>query len=162
MYDDVDHVVWPKSKAWMRTGFFWMYILKALDACLPMAWMIEGGTPFWARDVAPPALSNCPAVSELKKCCKCLIKNDQVGKTPVLVNQRGELSGNLLSQAAGYARKCLCGSKMQLFFQTIIVFPSKNLSALWPVRKNWKEVLEKQTDVCLVTFQGSQSWGLSG
>ncbi|KIJ93734.1 hypothetical protein K443DRAFT_12661 [Laccaria amethystina LaAM-08-1] len=32
-----------------------------------MACMIEGGTPFLVRDVAPPALRDWPAVSKLKK-----------------------------------------------------------------------------------------------
>ena len=90
-----------------------IYILKASDAHLPMAWMIEGGTPFSARDVAPPALSDCPAVSELKKCLKHLIKNDRVGMTPVLVSQRGRechrftnLCGLVLRVTAGAGTGC--------------------------------------------------------
>ena len=63
-----------------------------------MTWIIDGGTPFSARDVAPPAHRDCPAVSELKKCCKHLMKKERVGMAPLLVNQRGELRGNFLSQ----------------------------------------------------------------
>ena len=74
--------------------------MKASDAHLPMAWIIEGGTPFSAREVAPPALSDCPAVSESKKRRKRVIKKDRVGTAPELVNQRGELKGNLLSRRA--------------------------------------------------------------
>ena len=64
-----------------------------------MAWMIEGGTPFSVRDVAPPALSDWPAVSELKKHHNHLMKKDLAGTTPLLVSQSGELKGNLASQA---------------------------------------------------------------
>ena len=58
----------------------------------------DGGTPFSARDVAPLAHRDGPAVSELKKCGKCLIKNEHMGTTPLLVNQRGELRGNFSSR----------------------------------------------------------------
>jgi hypothetical protein len=73
--------------------------------------MIDGGTPFSVRDVAPPALSDWPAVSELKNRCKRLMKNDRVGTTPLLVNHSGEQKGNLLSRTWRYDMKCLCGSK---------------------------------------------------
>ena len=60
--------------------------------------MIEGGTPFSASDVAPPARRDCPAVSESKNRCKRLIKKERVGMTPLLVSQRGELRGNFSSR----------------------------------------------------------------
>ena len=45
-----------------------------------MACMIDEGTPFSARDVAPLALNDWPAVSELKKCRNCLMEKDLVGR----------------------------------------------------------------------------------
>ena len=73
--------------------------MKVSEAHLPMACMIDGGTPFSARDVALLALNDWPAVSELKKCRNRLMKKDLVGITPLLVNHRGELKGNFLSRA---------------------------------------------------------------
>ena len=59
--------------------------------------MIEGGTPFSASEVAPPARRDCPAVSELKNQHKHLIKKEHVGMMPLLVSQRGELRGKFSS-----------------------------------------------------------------
>ena len=67
--------------------------MNASDAHHPMACMIEGGTPFSAREVAPPALSDWPAVSESKKWCKRRMKKDQVGMDPLLVIHKGGLNG---------------------------------------------------------------------
>ena len=72
-----------------------------------MAGMIDGGTVFSVRDVAPSACNDCPAVSELKKHHKCLIKTEHVGTAPFLVNQRGELRGNSLSWRWRYVVKNL-------------------------------------------------------
>jgi len=72
-----------------------------------MAWIIEGGTPFSASNVALPAHKDCPAVSELKKHHKCLMKKEHVGTAALLVNQRGELRGNFSSQTWRYAVKNL-------------------------------------------------------
>ena len=81
--------------------------MKASEAHLPMAWIIEGGTPFSASDVAPPARKDCPAVSELKKCRKHLMKKERVGTAPLLINQRGELRGKFSSRTRRYAVKNL-------------------------------------------------------
>ena len=64
-----------------------------------MACIIEGGMLFSARDVAPLALSDWPAVSALKNCCSCHMKKERVGTDPLLVSHKGELKGNLSSQA---------------------------------------------------------------
>jgi hypothetical protein len=98
--------------------------------------MIEGGTPFLARDVAPPALRDWPVVSESKKCRKHLMKKDLVGMVPLLVSHSGGLRGNLSSHIRRYERKCLWGSKMWGFFWIMTVFPSKNQLALWPGRNS--------------------------
>jgi hypothetical protein len=60
--------------------------------------IIEGGTPFSAREVAPPALSDWPAVSESKKRRRRLMKKDHMGMDPLLVSHKGELKGNLRSR----------------------------------------------------------------
>jgi hypothetical protein len=70
--------------------------------------MSDGGTPFLVRDVAPPALSDWPVVSELKNCHKCLMKNKHVGMTPLFVNHSGELKGNFLLCVWRYVMKYLC------------------------------------------------------
>jgi len=92
--------------------------------------------PFSAREVAPPAQSDWPAVSELKNRRKRLMKKERVGIVPRLVSHSGKLNGNLASRARRYARKRLCGSNLCGFFHTMMVFPSKNLSALCPGRNN--------------------------
>jgi hypothetical protein len=42
------------------------------------------------------------------------------------------------------------------------VFPSKNLSALWPGKKNWKKLGSMRTVLRFVTLRGSRSAMLSG
>ena len=64
-----------------------------------MACMMEGGTPFSAREVAPPALSDWPAVSESKNRRNRRMKKERVGTEPLLVSHRGELKGNKVSRA---------------------------------------------------------------
>ena len=64
-----------------------------------MACMMEGGAPFSAREVAPPALSDWPAVSESKNCCNRHMKKEHIGMEPLLVSHKGELKGNKVSQA---------------------------------------------------------------
>ena len=73
--------------------------MNASEAHLLMACIIEGGTPFLARDVAPPALRDWPAVSESKNRRSLRMKKERVGIVPLLVSHKGELKGKLLSQA---------------------------------------------------------------
>jgi hypothetical protein len=96
----------------MSTGFFQMYLLNVSDAHLPMACIIEGGMLFSAREVAPPAQNDWPAISELKNQCNCRMKKEQVGMDLLLVSCKGELHRNLLSQACKYIRKCMWGSSL--------------------------------------------------
>ena len=79
--------------------------MNASEAHLPMACIIDGGTPFSAREVAPPALSDWPAVSESKNRRNRRMKKERVGMVPLLVSHSGELNGNLASRARRYVRK---------------------------------------------------------
>jgi len=72
-----------------------------------MACIIDGDMPFSAREVAPPALSDWPVVSESKNQCNCCMKKEWVGMVPLLVSHSGELKGNLLLQVHRYVRNCL-------------------------------------------------------
>ena len=47
-------------------------------------------------------------------------------------------------------------------FINVIVFPSKNLSALWHGRKNLKALLVSVTEACLITLVEFQLFVLSG
>ena len=69
------------------------------EAHLLMACIIDGGTLFSARDVAPPALRDWPAVLELKNRQSLRMKKERVGIVPLLVSHNGELKGKLLSRA---------------------------------------------------------------
>jgi len=77
------------------------------EAHRPIACIIDGGTPFSARDVAPLALSDCPAVSESKNQRNLQMKKDRVGMVPLLVSHKGGLNGNSWSRARNYVRKCM-------------------------------------------------------
>jgi hypothetical protein len=64
--------------------------------------MMCGATPFFARDVTPPACIDWPPTSFLKKRCSHLIKNNLVRTIPSLFSYRGDDSGKNPSHEAKY------------------------------------------------------------
>jgi len=107
---------------------------------MPTPWMMWGATPFSAKDVASPAHIDCPPTSLLKKTHKYCIKNDLVGMTPFPFSHKGDDRGKRWSQDLRYATKRIMGLQGKGLGHRIIVFPLKNLLALWPGRENWKEL----------------------
>ena|ERR1700733_907747 len=95
-----------------------------------------GATPFYAKDVAPPALINCPPMSFSKKRCRRHMKKDLVGTLPFDFNHNGEDQGNWRSRDCKYVVKSDIGLHGKGFDRSMMRFPSKNLSALWPGKKN--------------------------
>ncbi len=71
---------------------------NASDDQCPQACMREGGVPFSAKKVVPPARIDWPLISLLKKKRRCLMKKDQVGIVPSALNQRAEWKGIRESQ----------------------------------------------------------------
>ena len=51
-----------------------MYMKNASDDQRPMNWMRDGGMPFSAKEVAPPALIDWPAMSFSKYQFSCVMK----------------------------------------------------------------------------------------
>ena len=86
---------------------------KASEDQRPMNWISDGGTPFSASDVAPPALMDWPAMSRSKKRRRREMKNWRVGMAPLEVSQRGEARGKRESREARYLVKNARGSILQ-------------------------------------------------
>ena len=84
--------------AWISTGFFRTYIRNVSDDQRPIAWIKEGGTPFSASEVAPPACIDWPAMLWPKCRRRCSIKKERVGMVPFLCSHNGELYGCMWSQ----------------------------------------------------------------
>jgi len=104
---------------------------NVLEDHQPRAWMSEGGTPFSAKNVAPPACMDWPPMSLSKKNLIRQMKNDRVGIEPFALNQRAEWRGMRESREVRYALKCTTGSIVDSDRVTSIVLPVKNQSALW-------------------------------
>jgi len=82
----------------MRTGLFLMYMKKASEDHRPMNCIREGGTPFSAKEVAPPARIDWPATSLSKKCLNRVMKKLLVGTRPLEVIHSGDDKGNRVSR----------------------------------------------------------------
>lgn len=98
--------------------------------------MMWGVTPFSAKDVAPPALIDCPPMSFSKKRRRRRMKKDLVGTFPFSFSHSGEDQGNRRSRDCKYVVKSAIGLHGKGFGRNMMMFPSKNLSALWPGKKN--------------------------
>jgi hypothetical protein len=61
-----------------------------------------GGTPFSAKEVAPPARMDWPAMSLLKKSLMRRMKKDREGREPSARSQRSEEKGNNRSREDKY------------------------------------------------------------
>ena len=70
-----------------------------------MAWIKLGGTPFSAREVAPPARIDWPATSDSKKIFIRRMKKDLEGREPSARSQRSEENGNRRSRETRYLLK---------------------------------------------------------
>jgi hypothetical protein len=92
--------------------------------------MREGGTPFSARKVAPPARMDWPPIPLSKKILRRRMKKDLVGMEPFALNQRAEWNGMRESQEDRYALKWRTGSMTDSERVTRMVFPVKKRSAL--------------------------------
>ncbi len=66
---------------------------------------MDGGTPFSAREVAPPARIDWPATELSKKKRRRLMKNDRVGTWPLDVNHKGDDAGKWESRVFKYFEK---------------------------------------------------------
>jgi hypothetical protein len=117
-----------------------------------MAWIIEGGTPFSASDVAPPACRDCPAVSESKKQCKHLMKKEHVGTAPLLVSQRGELRGNLSLHDTEVCGEELVGIEDAVILSNNNFVPFKESVGLMARQKSLKRCVANSNRVAFGDF----------
>ena len=125
-----------EQQSLQENGIFSNVYLKGGEAHRPIAWMRWGGTPFSASDVAPPAHIDWPPMSFLKKKFMRLMKKEREGREPSARSQRSGRSGNRRSRDFKYVLKKDSGSIGPRWCCTMIILPSKNLSALWLGRKN--------------------------
>ena len=72
---------------------------------LPIAWIMDGGTPCSAKEVAPPARMDCPATDESKNRRRRRVKKERVGTWPLAVSHNGDANGKRRSRDPRYARK---------------------------------------------------------
>ena len=70
-----------------------MYMWKVFDAQCPVAWMMWGGAPASAREVAPLARMDWPAISDGKKRRNLHMNQEGVGTVPDIHNQSSGLKG---------------------------------------------------------------------
>lgn len=83
------------------------------------------------------------------------MKKDRVGTIPFNFSHSGDDRGKQRSREHKYAVNSALGSHGYGFGPRMMMLPSKNLSALWPGKKNWKKVLLMMTEFRFVSFCGS-------
>ena len=121
-----------------------------------------GGIPAWASVVAPPAHKEWPATLAGKCWHRRWMNHPWVGTDPSACNQSWGWNGKSRLWDCRYLQKDSSGLLPDEFYCTMTLFPSKNLSALYPGRKKENLLGSNSTESHFITFQKSCKPFLSG